>query len=313
MNTAFKFLASEIEAPFSFTGPQCLYNLSGYLDARPQLKRQSFYIINTKSGNVEGYIRFQISDEKAYSPYRAPFGSFSLTKNIDFETLTAFISFIEDHFRLHAIKEIIIRHFPYVYDPYTCELVIVSLGSMKFHIECVDIDHFLEVSDLAFPTVIHTMEQRKLRKCEKAGFIFNHHANTEAGSVFRYIELFRKTRNIPVNIDWNTLQNLMSRFPDKYDFFSVMDGADPIAATICIDVNQKVLYNFLPASNEAYKTFSPMVYLMERIYVYAQNSGFRYIDLGISSIRGEPQSGLIKFKERLGGVPMGKFTFKKII
>jgi lipid II:glycine glycyltransferase (peptidoglycan interpeptide bridge formation enzyme) len=102
-------------------------------------------------------------------------------------------------------------------------------------------------------------------------------------------------------------------FPGKYKFFSVSNGKDIIAATICVHVNRRVLYNFLPAHDEMYKKFSPVVYLMHGIHHYAQNEKFKLIDLGISSVHGKPQTGLIKFKERLGGKAISKLTFVKEI
>ena len=77
--------------------------------------------------------------------------------------------------------------------------------------------------------------------------------------------------------------------------------------------NHKILYNYLPASIDEYKAFSPMVMIMENVYNYAKKEQYSFIDLGISSINGVLQKGLIQFKERIGGVFSEKTTFSKIL
>ena len=86
-----------------------------------------------------------------------------------------------------------------------------------------------------------------------------------------------------------------------------------IAATVCVLVNEEVLYNFLPAHDENYKSLSPVVFLVQGIYNYAFAESLKFIDLGISSLQGKPQAGLIIFKERLGGQPASKLSFIKEI
>ena len=313
MKTKFEFITGEIPPSFKFQGEIALYDTPEYLNTWPETSHYSFYILNHKNRVTDGYVQFQVSGEKAYSPYKAPFGSISISENVDFDTLNGFISFIISHLRNNGIKEVIIKHYPRFYHPDTCELVITALGLNGLKISDVDINHYIEVPDTSFSAIIHPMELRKLKKCERAGYIFTEHQNTDAEMVFSFIESFRKIRKVPINIEQETMLKLIGIFPGRYKFFSVSNGKDIIAATICVHVNRRVLYNFLPAHDERYKKFSPVVYLMYGIHHYAKNEKFKLIDLGISSVHGMPQAGLIKFKERLGGKAVSKLTFVKEI
>jgi len=277
------------------------------------INTHSFHILHKLKKQIVGYIRFQIIGDRAYSPYRAPFGSFTISEVVNFEILSEFNAFIVDYFKNIGIKEIVIKHYPMFYQANTSELIITAMGLNGFAVITIDIDQYITVSDSPFSSIIHSMELRRLNKCKKAGLVFNEHQNTEAELMFNYIDSFRKTRKIPVNIDLKTLISLIHKFPESYRFYSVSMGKEIIAITIVVQVNNSVLYNFLPAHNELYNNYSPMIFLMNGIYEYAAVNNFRFIDLGISSKDGKPQQGLIKFKERLGGKSTSKLTFTKEI
>jgi hypothetical protein len=285
--------------------------LCEYLYVWPNISSSSFYILHKADKEIVGYIRFQLDGGIAYSLYKAPFGSFSISEKVDFETFNEFIFFILDNLKNTGIQKIIIKHYPGFYQSNTSELIISSLGLNGFRISKIDINHYIKVSGSSFSSIIHPMELRNLNKCKKAGLVFNEHLNKEAALVFNSIESFRKARNIPINLNVKTLIKLVHTFPDKYKFYSVTLNNEIIAATIVVQVNNSVLYNFLPAHNEVYNSYSPMIFLMDRIYHYAFTNNFKFIDLGISSIEGKAQNSLIKFKERLGSIATSKLSFIK--
>jgi hypothetical protein len=313
LNKKFEFLAGEIPPSIKFSRGHFLYNMTEYINTWPELKTYSFYIYHKEKDHIIGYIRFKIQKNIAFSPFKAPFGSFTIIPGLNFEVFHAFLEFIIKYLKDAGICRIVIKHFPRFYDPGTSESIITSLGLFGFHINTVDINHFIDVSSSPFSSRIHHMEVRKLNKCRKSGMLINVYQNTEVEKLFRYIESFRKARKIPVNIDLSTLKVLSDRFPENYTLYSVSMNKEIIAATVIVKVNDQVLYNFLPSHNDTYNNYSPMVFLMEGIYTNAALHQYKYIDLGVSSIDGIAQPGLIKFKERLGASSNGKFTFIKEI
>jgi hypothetical protein len=311
--TKFEFLTGEIPPTLQFSGEHNLYNVHEYINTWPDINTLSFYILHRLKNKIIGYIRFQVIGKKALSPYMAPFGSFTIADEVNFVTLYEFNNFIVDYLKDIGIREIEIKHYPRFYNTNATELIVIIFGLNGFNVTTIDINQYIKVSDSPFSSNIHSMERRRLNKCEKAGFIFNEHQNTEAERMFKYIESFRKIRKIPVNIDLDTMINLVGKFPDKYKFFSVSIDQEIIALTIVVKVNNSVLYNFLPAHNELYNHYSPMIFLLNGIYKYAVLNDYQFIDLGISSKDGKPQQGLIEFKERLGGITTSKLTFTKEI
>jgi len=248
----------------------------------------------------------------AWSPLQAPFASLYFIEDIKFEIIRKFVRLMISYLEDQGISTICLKHYPDFYSIHPPDKLITALLFEGFQIRQTDINHFLKINDHSFESMAHTMQQRRIRKCTKLGYKFCHHSNNDLEIVFRKIREFRIQKNIPINIELNTLNHLMKRFPNHYRLFSVQDQDRIIAATCAVAVNQRTLYNFLPASDEKYKMTSPMVYLIKNLFDYAKSNHYSYIDLGVSSIDNQPQSGLINFKENLGGITGIKFQFEKI-
>ena len=94
--------------------------------------------------------------------------------------------------------------------------------------------------------------------------------------------------------------------------FCVKDRENIACLTLTVRVNEGILYNFCPADNLDYRTYSPSVMLTEGLYEFSQRSGIGVLDLGISvDADGNLKPTLVRFKENLGGVVSEKWTFKR--
>jgi hypothetical protein len=107
------------------------------------------------------------------------------------------------------------------------------------------------------------------------------------------------------------LTELFRLFPNNHFLFSVRDAAGEWAAlTVAIQVNERVLYNFYPASPLSYNAFSPVVMLNEGLHAFGRASGLHLLDLGTSSLPTGLNQSLLQFKRHLGGILSLKLTFE---
>lgn len=305
------FLAKESSSAPQLENPPYIFNDYRYLTLW-QEKIISFYLKNNYKGIMAGSCHFQGTGNIAWSPFHAPFASIYLTEDIRFEILSRFIHLMTDHLKNLGYAEIYMKHYPDFYSIYPADKLIAALFFEGFQIKQTDINHYLKVTDQPFEEKIHPMQKRRIKKCIRSGYKFTCHSNNELEFVFRKIYDFRMQKNIPVNITFKKLKALFKQFPDQYHLFSIQEAERIIAATCLVSVNASALYNFLPASDENYKTTSPMVFLIKNVYEYAHINHYRFLDLGVSSTKNKPQSGLINFKEHLGGIPGLKFQVEKI-
>jgi hypothetical protein len=302
--------AEETRQPAGEGDPVLIFNDFQYLALNPK-KLISFYLKNRQTGYVAGFCHFQCVKADAWSPLLAPFASIYLKKEIDFHLIGVFIRSMTGYLEKQGISRIHLAHYPDIYSVIPPDKLIAALLFEGFQIKQTDINHYLKISEQPFEVSVRPMQKRRIRKCEDLGYIFRHHKNNELEILFSRIQEFRMQKNIPVKISMERIRSLVDHFPDRYFLFSVQDKGQIIAATMMVSVNATVLYNFLPASDEAYNTSSPMVYLIRNLYEFAQAKRYKYIDLGVSSIKNQPQSGLITFKENLGGIPGIKFQLEK--
>lgn len=299
----YSFLTVDPEQGGSCNQASILYNRSDYIKIWKGKESVFYQLYNNINQKSVGYIYFHIKDRQARNPVHAPFGSIELMEDVGIMVLTDFIGFCLNNLKIRGIRKIIIRHYPAYYNQDSSETIISALIFNGFSIHSIDINQTVKITEQPFADIIHPMEKRKLQKCLKASFGFRHYKDDEALKLFDVIKQFRSRRNIPVNIQKNDLKILIDNFPDHYLFFSVNHGSKIIAATITVCASGNILYNFLPASDPSYSPYSPMVYLLFNLYSFCREHNFNFLDLGISSIENQPQTGLITFKERLGGKP----------
>jgi hypothetical protein len=164
---------------------------------------------------------------------------------------------------------------------------------------------------MPFEALIHPMERRQLNKCLKAGFTGGMGKPRDHRGIYHHIAEFRENRKIPVNFPFEDFSKSLARFPEHYLPFHVLTKENErVAAAIIIKTAPDIAYYFFPADSPYRRGFSPMVLLMQTVYEFSKANGMRFIDLGVSSKNGLPQTGLIRYKENMGGIPSTRLNLQ---
>jgi hypothetical protein len=95
--------------------------------------------------------------------------------------------------------------------------------------------------------------------------------------------------------------------------FGVYHGQELAAASISIRVSKRIVYNFYSAHPRKFDFLSPVVMLIKGMYGWSQKHHIELIDLGTSTLAGQPNFSLLDFKLRLSGRPATKLTFEKAL
>ena len=83
------------------------------------------------------------------------------------------------------------------------------------------------------------------------------------------------------------------------------------AYAVCVRLNSKILYVLYWGEDEIYRKFSPVVFLCGDLQRYGRKKEFEFLDVGISSLNGVIDTGLMDFKRRLGFVNCEKMVVWK--
>ena len=248
------------------------------------------------------YVVFSIKNFRAVSLPRGLFGSVVKKNRLaGFEDFQSFWNETIEKLQKLKVKTIELIHPIEIYKGYIKES---WLGGVGFSIMYQDVNHHIPLRHHK----LHQMEERKLKKILTKNYSFSQTNRNDFGKVYEFLAQCRAEKDLTLNINKFKLGRLFMTFPDRYDLFvGKLDGQMTCAA-ITLKSALNTAYYFLPGTLEAYKKDSPMVGLLH-IIVDQLKGKYRYLDLGISSIEGNPQEGLITFKERMGGVRTTKARY----
>jgi hypothetical protein len=287
-----------------------LFNKKQYHDLHPDLVYDRFFLFNEQENKINGQISFEQEHKARVSIARGAFGSVELNFRADYSVLSGFLKTIVDYFRERQVQSITIRHYPDFYDIANSPVICSVLSHLGFRVKSIDINHHISTENILFSALINKMEQRQLLKCMENGLKVKQGNAGEAERIYERISAFRKARNIPLTYSQQDFKNCLVKMPGHYSVFYVTDTEQEIiAAALAVRVTDSVLYYFFPADTTDRKSFSPMLPLMNGIYSHAKENNYSVIDLGVSSVNGNPQRGLINFKENIGGKPSARLTF----
>lgn len=246
-----------------------------------------------------GFFPIAIASEVSVSLPNSPFGGF-LVDNVNKQELFLWLDQIILDLKTKTNK-LIIRQPTSIYPTISTDW----LTAYGFEKEVSDISHYINLTSFKL-IELHSMQRRKLKSSR---FEMNLLSPNQLPEVYEFIKQCRMNQGLAINVSLHSLTDQLETFPDHYLIFTATSNNIIAAACIITIPTDQIAYYYLPATNPVYKKESPMVALMAYIYEYLKTLNFHYLDLGISSINGQPQSSLITFKERMGGIPLSKTTY----
>jgi len=240
---------------------------------------------------------------------KSPFGSFVITSGTTKNKLSSLVEKIEDWSRKEGIANLLIRSFPEIYEPEQNALIKETLIGSGFSIKYEDITQVIPVTEGSMH--LNTHKKRRLRQAESLDFSFREIPLNHLEEAYSLIVESRESKGYPVTMTFRDLEAMFKLFPGDYLLFGVFDKNKLIATSVCIKVNDKILYCFYIGDALAFRPNSPITLLINGIYEYCQANYFEMLDLGISTDKGIINKGLYAFKKTFGSFDSYKLTFLK--
>ena len=247
-------------------------------------------------------ILFSIQNDEATSLPRGLFGSFELKQKSTQRQFSAFANDVIQKFNKEGVRKIVIFHPPDFYAGFVPADWLPAIG---FSEKYAEINHHIELDNFQ----MHSMELRKLEKLKKGGLVIKKLTKDHLMEVYDFLTRCRKEKGLELNVSYEKLAKLFHAYPDRYSIFGAYLANQLISAVITVQIADDIVYYYLPGTSEAFKKESPMVGLIQYLVDHFKTD-MKCLDLGVSSIEGKPQEGLIAFKERMGGVREEKKYFQ---
>ena len=295
-----------------FCQPGFFFNEPAHLQQQQDGRFYLLTAVNQTTRRAEARCAFFIRHEEAVSPGAAPFGSIEFAETLPDKVLDTFLRELST--TAQAAKATVLRliNYPHCYAPQQANRLTGMLLRHGFLVREANQNFFLPVINQHFDHIIEPEQRRRLQKCRKAGFRFSQWAIPDFAETIDFLKETRRQKGYRLTICPERLTNLLHTFPNQFLVFAVTDGPNLAALTVAVRVRHDILYQFMPASHPAYRTFSPVVMLTDGLFSYCQQQGIRLLDLGVSlDSDHQPKPSLMRFKRNLGALESPKLVFEK--
>lgn len=275
----------------------------------------SFYLEEAAAGQSVAQL-FVVLDGagpgRASSPGQAPFGGVQLAAGVPAAALHHLLAVAEATVQQRGQRQLLVRAYPPCYDPAGAARLAQVLAQRHYAPTLAEENYHLDPAR-DYVAHLHPSERRRLRRCYQLGLVPEQEPPLILPWAYDFIAACRHERGQQLSLPLARVQELFRAFPRQHLLFSVRKpGGEWAALTIAIQVSERVLYNFYPASPLADNHLSPTVLLHESLHTHARASGLAVVDLGTSTLpAGQPNESLLRFKRHLGGVASLKVIWEK--
>ena len=249
----------------------------------------------------------------AHSPGQAPFGAVQAVAGLPAAGLHQLLAATEAAAHQRGLRRLALRGYPFCYDPTAAAQLAEVLRQRGYAVTLAEQNYHLD-SARDFAAHLHPSERRRLHKCQRHGFVFEQEPPVLLPAAHAFIAACRQERGQAAPLPLPRLAALFRAFPREHFLFSVRSPAGEWAAlTLAIRVGEGVLYNFYPASPLRFNAFSPAVLLTAGLHAFARANGVAVLDLGTSTLDGQPNVSLLQFKRHLGGLAGLRLSWEKAL
>lgn len=270
-------------------------------------------LIRISDNKVFANITFYLNNHNHYlSPARGTFGGVSAVDNIDFSLLEEFLTIVVNQLLLRNSSMITVKLQPLSHNPQLFSLCLNIFSRLNFAITSYDLNYSLDINNEVFLSRLSHGNQKKLKQCLRDGFFTSKLDISRFGEAYQVIQSNRESKGYPMTMDQASFLQMVKIFPKSINCFAVFNPSDlsMIASSICISINSDILYVFYWGDVQSNDSYSPITLLSSHIYDFAKENSYKIMDVGTSTMNGEPNYGLINFKRNLGFEESLKLTLE---
>lgn len=298
--------------------PEELYRASFSNDLTPYISEDFIKLVERKTDKV---VRLVNVDEKSMgliaglkdgvlsAPFSAPFSGFHYTHEyLMYDVIHSFISDIKSFVVENYIQKVTITLPPYIYQTSFNAKCINAFIRNGFHSDAPDLTQWIDLNKFD-GTWIKSSVGQNYRKAINNLLTFEVvYDKKSIEKVYSIIYRNRKLQGRNIYMTLDEINEVGKIFP--VDFFLIKDryGAG-MGAAIFYRGQLKIAQAIFLGDDVGNRSLGIMDLLYSGIYDYYKNMDYDYLDFGLSSLNGEPNTGLIRFKETHNCCTSIRYTF----
>jgi len=243
------------------------------------------------------------------SPFSAPFGGFHFKhKAIYINVIDQFVAALKDYIESSQLESVKLTLPPDIYHQSFNAKTINSLFRNSFGFQVPDISSHIDLNDFS-ENYSHPNSRNYYRQAKRNGLVFSLASSSEEKEeVYKLILQNRIKFNRPIYMTLNDILDNNNLWPVDFLRVTTSDGV-LVASAIFYRFNGSVCYGVFRADNDLGRQLRSVDFLDYNTKAHYKHLGYRYIDEGISTESGEPNQGLLRFKETHEGVSSLRFRY----
>jgi hypothetical protein len=282
-----------------------LFNRSEFhrLNLSPELRIARFD--HRRDGKLIGSLCGVVKANELESGYSAPFGGPDLVRQS--ETATNVMSLLRDALdqaRGEGITAVHVKAKPDFYSGSEVE-VQFALLNLGFTVESTELNFHFDLAGITavedYVARLKPPARRALKHAAGEPFTFAEAAGDEEWTAaYGILDRNRRAKGRQLRLSLEYVLRARDTFPGQIRMFTLVYGARACAAALVYRVRPQrdlVVY-WGDADHELPR--SPMNVLVQQLIAREVSEGVLTLDVGISSVDGVPDQGLIQFKESVG-------------
>ena len=250
-----------------------------------------------------------VSSNELLSPFSAPFGGFHFKKeNIYSEKIDAFMLSLKEYIYINNFTEFRTTLPPDIYHQTFNAKCINSLNRAGFLNKTPEITSWIDLSSIA-DNYTQKNSREYYRQAQRNHLVFEQtFSESDKADAYQLISENRAKFGRPIYMTLDDLKQMEELWP--VDYFKVTTTEqEMLASAIFYRWSNNIAYAVFWGDNEQGRSLRAMDYLILNLWHFYKNKKYRYVDLGISTEDGVPNSGLLRFKETHEAVSSVRYRF----
>ena len=272
-------------------------------------RKQDKVIRLMKEGETSMGLLVGLKDGVMRSPFSAPFGGFHYTHEHMFYSLVYdFLSDLKEYVARQGLKKLSITLPPNLYQVNMNAKLVNAFIHLGFKMEVPDINNWVNLIQFNGTWKKNVVTQN-CRKAMKHGLIWSVATEkNEMEDAYTVIHRNRQEQGRKIYMNLDDILEVRKVFP--VDFFMIRErNGNCIGAAVFYRGHERIVQGIFMGDDLEKRNLGTMNYMYMNIYQFYKELGFEYIDLGTSSLEGEPNTGLIRFKELHNCETSLRYTF----
>ncbi|ULB33701.1 MULTISPECIES: hypothetical protein [Proteiniphilum] len=243
------------------------------------------------------------------SPFSAPFGGFHYShEHMFYDVVFGFLSNLRDYVAGEDFKKVLITLPP---DPYQVNMnakFVNAFIRLGFNMATPDLNNWVDLKKIDGTWCKNVVEQN-CRKAIKNGLAWS--IITDKKSIEDAYSVILRNRKVQCRKIYMTLDDILEvNTIIPVDFFAVKDlNGNCVGSSVFYRGHKKIVQCVFMGDDTEKRNMGIMNLMYKNCFEYYKNMDFDYIDLGISCLEGEPNTGLIRFKELHNCATSLRYTF----